>query len=166
MNGNSAVPVNKLQQELKKRHPFVDQEQEALLNLVRTADQIQIRFERLFRQFGLTPAQYNILRILRGEGRPLPILEIANRMITVVPGITGLIDRLEKAGLVERHRCVQDRRVIYVALCEAALAKLTDLDEPVTALHREVMQPLSNSEQQQLIQLLERLRNGNTPSSE
>ena len=62
-----------------------------------------------------SPTQYNILRILRGEGKPLPILEIASRTITVVPGITGLIDRLERAGFVNRLRCQKDRRVIYVA---------------------------------------------------
>ena len=65
------------------------------LSLLRTNDQLQIRFARLFREHGLTPSQYNILRILRGEARPLPILEIAGRTVTVVPGITGLIDRLE-----------------------------------------------------------------------
>ena len=53
---------------------------------------------------GLTPSQYNILRILRGEGKPLPIREIASRIIAVVPGITGLIDRLERAGFVNRLR--------------------------------------------------------------
>ena len=68
------------------------------MNIVRTSDQLQIRFARLLREYGLTsPTQYNILRILRGEGKPLPILEIASRTITVVPGITGLIDRLEQA---------------------------------------------------------------------
>src|SRR3954466_4613088 len=103
-----------LQREIKKKQPFELPEQEAMLNILRTADQLQIRFARLFRSFSLTPQQYNILRILRGEGRALPILEIAALMITVVPGITGLIDRLESSGLVERKRCDQDRRVIYV----------------------------------------------------
>src|SRR5688572_30165368 len=113
--------MTSLQQELKKKRPFELPEQEALLNLLRTADQLQIRFARLFRRFGLTPQQYNILRILRGEGRPLPILEIASRMITVVPGITGLIDRLETAGLVCRKRCDEDRRVVYVCISEKAV---------------------------------------------
>src|SRR4029078_3938966 len=108
--------MSSLQQEIKKKEPFELPEQEAMLNILRTADQLQIRFVRLFRKFGLTPQQYNILRILRGEGRPLPILEIGARMITGGPGITGLIDRLEAAGLVERKRCDQDRRVIYVAI--------------------------------------------------
>src|SRR6476646_6345342 len=105
-----------LDREIKRKRPFDLPEQEAMLNILRTADQLQIRFSRLFRRFSLTPQQYNVLRILRGEGRALPILEVAARMITVVPGITGLIDRLETAGLVERKRCDQDRRVIYVAI--------------------------------------------------
>jgi len=83
----------KLQHELRKKRPFESSEEEALLSVVRTSDQLQIRFARLLREYGLSsPTQYNILR---GEGKPLPILEIARRTITVVPGITGLIDRLE-----------------------------------------------------------------------
>src|SRR6266446_1382125 len=85
-----------LQHELKKNRPFESEEEEAALNIVRTSDQFQIRFARLLREYGLTPSQYNILRILRGEGKPMPILEIAGRTVTVVPGITGLVDRLEK----------------------------------------------------------------------
>src|ERR1700684_1677159 len=96
----------KLQHELKKKRPFESLEEEAALNIVRTSDQLQIRFARLLREFVLTsPTQYNILRIRRGEGKPLPILEIASRTITVVPGITGLIDRLGGAGFGNRRRC-------------------------------------------------------------
>jgi MarR family transcriptional regulator, 2-MHQ and catechol-resistance regulon repressor len=71
----------KLQNELTKKRPFDSPEQEAALNLVRTSDQLQIRFSRLLREYGLTPAQSNILRILRGEGQPLPILKIASRTV-------------------------------------------------------------------------------------
>src|ERR1700730_690886 len=106
----------KLQHELKKKRPFESPAQEAALSLLRTNDQLQIRFARLFREHGLTPSQYNVLRILRGEGQPLPVLEIAARTVTVVPGITGLIDRLEQAGFVHRERFVSDRRVIYVKI--------------------------------------------------
>src|SRR5215467_1927931 len=119
----------KLQHELKKRRPFESPEQEAALSVLRTSDQLQIRFARLLREHGLTPSQYNVLRILRGEGKRLPILEIANRTITVVPGITGLIDRLEQAGFVSRLRCDRDRRVIYVMLTEHGSQSLATLDE-------------------------------------
>jgi DNA-binding MarR family transcriptional regulator len=147
-----------LQSEIKKKHPFELPEQEAMLNLLRTADQLQIRFSRLFRHFGLTPQQYNVLRILRGEGRTLPILEIAARMITVVPGITGLVDRLESASLVERKRCDQDRRVIYVAITPRALDILAEIDAPLNELHREVLGHLSSDELTTLSRLLEKAR--------
>ena len=148
----------KLQQELKKKRPFGSREEEATLNIVRTSDQLQIRFARLLREHGLTPSQYNVLRILRGEGKPLPILEIASRTITVVPGITGLIDRLERAGFVHRLRCEKDRRVIYVALTDQGTKTLADLDEPLLALHRKLMGHLSQGDLKDLIRLLEKLR--------
>ena len=147
-----------LQREIKKKRPFEMPEQEALLNLLRTADQLQIRFARLFRQYGLTPQQYNILRILRGEGRPLPILEIASRMITVVPGITGLIDRLESASLVERKRCEQDRRVTYVAIAPQAVEILRQIDGPLNELHRKVLGHMTADELAALSRLLEKAR--------
>ena len=148
----------KLQHELKKKRPFESPEEEALLSVVRTSDQLQIRCVRLLRKHGLTPSQYNILRILRGEGKPLPILEIASRTIAVVPGITGLIDRLEQAGFVNRLRCEKDRRVIYVALTDQGMTTLAALDEPLVALHRKLTGHLSQGELKELIRLLEKVR--------
>ena len=148
----------KLQHELKKRRPFDSPLEEAALNLVRTSDQLQIQCARLFRQHGLTPSQYNILRILRGEGKPLPILEIASRTVTVVPGITGLIDRLEQAGMVNRLRCEKDRRVIYVALTDQGMATVAAMDQPVGDLHHELLGHLSRTELKELIELLEKVR--------
>ncbi len=153
------MAIAKLQNELKKKRPFESLEEEAALNIVRTSDQLQLRLARMMREHGLTsPTQYNILRILRGEGKPLPILEIASRTITVVPGITGLIDRLERAGLVHRLRCEKDRRVIYVALTDQAIKILAELDEPLLGLHRKLMGHLSQAELKNLSRLLEKLR--------
>lgn len=149
-----------LQQELKKRRPFDSLEQETALNIFRAADQLQIRFTRLFREHGLTAPQYNVLRILRGEGKPLPILEIAQRTIAVVPGITGLIDRLEQADLVSRQRCSADRRVTYVALTDKAEKVLAALDGPLLALHKKLLGHLEAAELRTLVRLLERVRQG------
>jgi DNA-binding MarR family transcriptional regulator len=149
----------KLQHELKKKRPFESLKEEAGLNIMRTSDQLQLRFARLLREFGLSsPTQYNILRILRGEGKPLPILEIASRTVTVVPGITGLIDRLEQAGFVKRLRCEKDRRVIYVALTEQATKTLADLDGPLRASHHKLIGHLTQVELKDLVRLLEKLR--------
>src|SRR2546425_6486729 len=150
--------TTKLQQELKKKRPFESPGQEASLNIVRTSDQLQIRCARLLRGHDLTPSQYNVLRILRGEGKPLPILDIASRTITVVPGITGLIDRLEQAGFVKRVRCEKDRRVIHVALTDVGINILATLDEPLLALHRKLLGHLSPAELNDLIRVLAKVR--------
>lgn len=155
----------RIQHELKKKQPFEVAEQAAALGLVRTTDQLQIHFTRLFRQYRLTPSQYNVLRILRGEGAPLPILEIASRTVTVVPGITGLIDRLEASGLVKRTRCDEDRRVVYVALTDKASKVLAKLDEPVVELHKQLMGHLAQAEIKELMRLLDKIRAG-LPASE
>lgn len=115
---------SRLQKQLKKKQPFTCPKQKALLNLMRTNDLIENRFVRLFREFGLTASQYNVLRILRGEGKPMPSLKIAERMIQVVPAITGLIDRLEKQQLVCRERCTEDRRVVRVNITKKAMGLL------------------------------------------
>jgi DNA-binding MarR family transcriptional regulator len=150
----------RLRDEVKKRRAFDCPEQEAALNLFRTSDRLQLCFARLFRAHGLTPSQYNILRILRGEGKPLPCLEVAERTITVVPGITGLIDRLERAGLVTRERSAEDRRVIHVAITDKGLGLLAELDEPVLELHRRTLGHLSRNELAELNRLLEKARQG------
>ncbi len=152
------MTITNLQQELKKKEPFDSLEQAAFLSVLRTADQLQLRFTRLFREHGLTPAQYNILRILRGEGNPLPILEVASRMIQTVPGITGLIDRLEKISLVERKRCEKDRRVVYVSITEQGKQLVSQLDAPVTALHHSLLEHMTPEELQTFVQLSEKMR--------
>ncbi len=157
---------SRLKHELQKKRPFDSLEQEAILNILRTNDQFQNRFGRLFREFGLTSSQYHVLRILRGEGRPLPCLEIAERMIQVVPAITGLLDRLEKQELVTRERCTQDRRVVYVELTAKAKSILKQMDGPVQALHGQLIGHLAPAELKELSRLLDTARESLRSSSE
>ncbi len=147
-----------LQRELKKKRPFGSPEQEAVLNILRTSDRFQNRFGRLFRQYGLTPSQYNVLRILRGEGKPMPCLEIGSRMIQVVPAMTGLVDRLEKLQLVRRERCTEDRRIVYVELTDKATALLKEIDQPVAQLETGLIGHLNRTELRELSRLLEKAR--------
>src|SRR4051812_39136416 len=120
-----------LQDEIKKQNPFDAPEQEVSLNLARTADQLHGEFARLFKQQGISGAQYNVLRILRGAGTELPCLEVAGRMVSHLPDITRLVDRLEAAKLVERCRTQEDRRLVLVRITRAGLKLLADLDGPV-----------------------------------
>ena len=129
-----------------------------MLNILRTNDQFQNRFLRLFREYGLTPSQYNVLRILRGEAQPMPCLDVADRMIQVVPAITGTLDRLEKQQLVRRQRCTEDRRVVYVEITKKGLELLARIDEPVDQLHRQLIGHLTRAELKELNRLLEKAR--------
>jgi MarR family transcriptional regulator, 2-MHQ and catechol-resistance regulon repressor len=152
------MAAGRLQRELKKRRPFDSPEQEAILNLFRTGDLFQFRMSRFFRQYGLTPSQYNVLRILRGEGKPLPCLEIADRLITAVPAITGLIDRLERMELITRQRSTEDRRVVFVTITDKALGLLASIDRPIEELHKRLIGHMKEEELRELIRLLELAR--------
>jgi DNA-binding MarR family transcriptional regulator len=148
-----------LQQELRKKNPFTAPEQEAALNLLRTHDHLQQEFARLFGEHGISSPQYNVLRILRGAGgEGLPCLEIGARMITRMPDITRLADRLEEAGLVQRCRSDKDRRVVLVRITRAGLDLLARLDKPVLDLHRRLLNHLSRAELDELNRLLVKAR--------
>jgi DNA-binding MarR family transcriptional regulator len=149
-----------LHQELRKKRPFDSLEEEANLNIARTSDQLQNRFGKLFREFGITPSQYNVLRILRGEARPLQCAEITERMVQVVPAMTGLLDRLENQGLIVRTRSTEDRRVIFVEPTAKALDLLKRLDHPVLHLNEKLLGKLTKSELKELSRLLEKVRQG------
>ncbi|QDT90389.1 MarR family winged helix-turn-helix transcriptional regulator [Gimesia algae] len=149
---------SKLQHEIKKKQPFDSLEQAAILNILRTSDVFHNQFGRLFREYGLTPSQYNVLRILRGEGKPMPSLEIASRMVQVVPAITGLLDRLQAQELVKRNRCTEDRRVVYIEITAKALKLLKEVDKPDLDLHRKLIGHLSSAELTELSRLLEKAR--------
>src|SRR2546421_4872425 len=121
-----------LKDEIKKKKPFDDPAEEAHLNLQRTASVLAAGFERLIKDAGLSGPQYNVLRILRGAGGDgLPCQEVGARMITRVPDVTRLVDRLEAAGLVERNRTTEDRRVVMIKITRKGLDAIAALDQPI-----------------------------------
>ncbi len=134
-------------------------EQTAFLGLQRAAADLGQQVAELLKPAGLSPAQYNVLRILRGAGEAgLPCGEIAARMITRDPDITRLLDRLEKRGLVSRARESGDRRVVTTRITDEARSLLGTLDEPVAALHRRQLAGLGEEKLHALVALLEQAR--------
>ena len=109
----------------------------------------------LLRIHGLSEPQYNVLRILRGAGaRGLSCQGIADRMLTRLPDITRLLDRLEKAGWIERRRSVEDRRKIEVSLLPEGRDLVARLDQPVLRLHIRQFANLDPEELTELHRLL------------
>jgi DNA-binding MarR family transcriptional regulator len=156
-----APTLSPLARELHKRRPFESPEQEAMLNLVRTAEHLSGDFDALFKSRGLSGATYNVLRILRGagaEGRPCH--QIGEHMVARVPDVTRLVDRLERAGLAERRRIARDRRVVMIHVTPKGLRVLADLDGPVADLHARQLGHLTRAELAELSRLLAKARRG------
>jgi DNA-binding MarR family transcriptional regulator len=144
-----------LRDEIKQTKPFTSLEQEAMLNIERTAAVLGHGFAEALKPYGVTATQYNVLRILRGAGtHGLCRNEIRDRLIAQVPDVTRLLDRLEEAGLVERERDEGDRRLVTTRISAAGLRLLGQLDAPVSEMHERQLGHLSDRQLRDLIQLL------------
>lgn len=150
---------SQLQRELKQGRPFTSTAQEAILGVLRTSDVLQRRITELLEPLGVSPQQFNVLRILRGAGpQGLPTLEIGERMIEHSPGITRMVDRLIARGWAERARCTEDRRVVYCRITPAGLELLEQADTPEFRAGESRVMPIPEDDQRRLIELLDRVR--------
>src|SRR5947209_1988307 len=142
----------------KKRH-FDSPEQEAFLGLWRTYDRLRALEDQLFAAHGLTPQQYNALRLLRAvHPGALPTLDLAARLVSRAPDITRLLDKLETRKLIERDRPAANRRTVRVRISERGLALLGELAEPVRRCHARQLGHLSRKELADLTALLRKAR--------
>lgn len=148
-----------LREELKQSRSFDSLELEAFLNLQRTAAVLAGPVNKLLKQHDLSPSQYNILRILRGQnGQGLPCTPIGERMVTRVPDVTRLIDKLIRMGLAARERSATDRRVVLITITDAGLNVLQELDSPIADVHQHVLGHLSERQLRELNKLLVKAR--------
>jgi DNA-binding MarR family transcriptional regulator len=122
----------------RNNKPFLPSlEAQLFVALLRLSDRLAQDAELLIKSHGLTPTQYNVLRILRGAGPDgLPCKRIGDRMISRDPDMTRLLDRMEKRSLITRERQTEDRRVIKTRITQAGLDILKKLDAPVDELHK------------------------------
>ncbi len=132
--------------------------QEVYLSLFRTHEALLFEIKLLLKEHGLSDPQYNVLRILRGNAKPLQVYRVADRMLTREPDITRLFDRLVRADLVERTRCEADRRVVWVSLTTKGKELADELDRPVMTLHRKQLGRLGIRKLRLLSELLEEVR--------
>ncbi|HKR67064.1 MAG TPA: MarR family transcriptional regulator [Thermoanaerobaculia bacterium] len=139
-----------------KRTP--SREAEAYLGLVRTADVMLRQVDRVLKPYGLTSTQYNVLRILRGAGEGVTCSTIGERLVTEDPDVTRLLDRMEKAELIERSRSAADRRVVLTSLTKRGEELLAKLDPEIEGLHATQFDGVPKKSIDALIAQLETLR--------
>jgi DNA-binding MarR family transcriptional regulator len=134
---------------------FASIEEETVLALMQAAEWLARPVEALFKQSELSPAQFNVLKILRRVGEEgLPCGQICEQMITRDPDMTRLLDRLEKRALITRSRDDIDRRVVRARITTPAIDLLATLDGPLAELHRKQLSHMKPERLRVLIELL------------
>lgn len=150
-----------LREDLRQNKPFTSLHQEAHLNVVRTSAGLLDAVDELLKPHGISGTQYNVLRILRGaEPDGLCRNELRDRMLTRMPDMTRLLDRMEEAGLVVRTRDAEDRRLVLTRIAKAGRRLVDELDEPVNHLHKDLLGHLSAAQLRTLVELLTLTRRG------
>jgi DNA-binding MarR family transcriptional regulator len=151
--------AGRLKREIKQKRPFSSVQEAVVLSIMRTADQVVVPMNDVLRAAGLSPSQYNVLRILRGAGDDgLPCGEITDRMVRRDPDLTRLLDRLETSDLVSRTRDTKDRRIIRASITGEGLTLLDSLDAPVEESIRRTLAHMPVARLRMLLQLLDEVR--------
>jgi DNA-binding MarR family transcriptional regulator len=149
-----------LREELKQKKPFRTLQQEAQLNIVRTANQLSDAFDQMLKPHGITGTQYNVLRILRGaEPDGLCRNEVSERLLNRMPDATRLLDRMEDAGLVTRQRSEADRRLVTTRITKKGRQIVDGLDTAADRQHAQALGHLEKKQLEELIELLTLIRN-------
>jgi DNA-binding MarR family transcriptional regulator len=153
---------SRVQSEIQQRRPFRSRGQEATIALLRTASVVSRAVARVVEPSGLSLAQYNALRIIRGAGAAgIPTLAVRERMIEEGTTITRLLDKLEDSELIRRERAAPDRRQVICYVTAAGRRLLDKLDPQVDASDAEAVGALDDTELEQLIVMLDAVRAGN-----
>lgn len=143
---------------------FDSAEQEAYLSLWRTYDRLQALEEDVFKPWGVTAQQYNLLRLLKASyPQAVPTLSVVKRLISRAPDVTRMLDRLEANTWITRTRSESDRRAVLIAITDAGLKLLEDMIEPLRDCHEKQLGHLSASELNSLSILLKAARAPHEP---
>ena len=157
--GGTTRRASAVQAEIRQAKPFRSVYQEATVALLRTASVISRANARVLEPYGLSPAQYNALRIIRGAGAGgIPTLAIRERMIEEGTTITRLVDKLEEAGLIRRERSLPDRRQVFCFATDAGRALLDEVNPLIDDLDEVIMADLDEAQIEQLIATLDEIR--------
>ena len=145
-----------LKKRIKQTADFSSPVEEALLNLMVAADHARSRLESVCARFGITPGQYNVLRILRGaHPKGHPRCEIAARLIEKAPDVTRLVNRLEAQGLAERDRSEEDRRLSLTRITKKGLELLGKMNSVMEETDRYFSERISRRDCRELTRICE-----------
>jgi DNA-binding MarR family transcriptional regulator len=150
---------DRLLAELKQTKPFPRPSAEAALNILRTAALLEHRITDTLKPYGITMTQYNVLRILRGAGaKGLCGREVGERLVSSVPDVSRLLDRMEEMGLIQRERDDSDRRHVTARITPMGLDVVARATAPLESVERAMFGRIDAGSLQALIGTLEDVR--------
>ena len=137
-----------------------DSEQEKLIiNVIYSANLLNLITTRLFKPFDLSPQQYNVLRILRGQkGSSIALMEIENRMLDKSSNVSRLVDKLISKDLVNRSVCSEDRRRIEILITSNGMSILKEIDAILSEMNSKLKELISDDDANQTNRILDHLR--------
>ncbi|WP_162417631.1 MarR family winged helix-turn-helix transcriptional regulator [Cyclobacterium roseum] len=147
----------KIEDEIRQK-PFKDAYSKAVVNLLYTHSYLVTEQSKIFKPHDLSPEQYNVLRILRGQHpEPITVSSIQDRMLNKMSNASRLVEKLKIKKMVERKECAMDRRQVDITITGKGLEILEQLEEEVKKFNKRILN-LSKSEVEQLNDLLDKLR--------
>jgi len=149
--------IMKIEKEIQQEH-FKSKKHKAVLNIFFTSSWLGCQQQRFFKEHELSPQQYNVLRILRGQkGKPITVNGIQERMLDKSSNASRLIDKLKEKKLVERVICENDRRQVDIIISEKGLKLLSNLDKEIEYLENSYSL-ITDKEAEELSRILDKLR--------
>lgn len=122
------ISIMGISEDLKQR-TFASETSKSVVNIIFTGNWMMQQMHDLLKPFGLTPQQYNVLRILRGQqNNPMTVLAITERMMDKMSNASRLVDKLLDKKLVLRRECPKDRRAVDVIILPAGMTLLAEID--------------------------------------
>ena len=145
-----------LENEINQRK-FRNEYQKAGINIIYTYNWLTERLNTIFDKWDITPRQFNILRILRGAGKPLSTLQIRQRMLDKMSDTSRIVDRLLKKSLVKKNICKSDKRLVDVTISEKGKSLLEEIDRSSQDMDA-ILKNITVDEAKMLNGLLDKIR--------
>lgn len=147
----------KIEEAIKQNRPFKSAYHRAAVNLVYSSNWLNDQHRDFFKGFDLTSKQFNVLRILKGAGKPISTAAIRERLLDKMSDASRVVDRMEKKKLVSKHTCPSDKRLVDIALTEKGDLFLQKIAKEEKKLG-DILKKLSEEEAIQLSNLLDKMR--------
>ncbi len=138
---------------------FDSEQLKLMINVIYSANLLNLITSRLFKPYELSPQQYNVLRILRGQkGESIALMDIEHRMLDKSSNVSRLVDKLISKDLINRSISSKDRRRIEIVITSRGVSVLKEIDVILSEMNSKIKAIISDDNAKQTNRILDQLR--------